>query len=298
RFRRADGHTRLGYASFDHYVRERLGLGRSAVFQKMKLAREAERLPEIGEALRKGAVDQEAAMLVARVAAPHTVEAWLERASRRTYKHLREEVELVETRRRVEGARAGAAMPPSDEEVAAFFELESTMLSGEMVKEALTPKGVRMCQQLPSVGSATGRREVRFRVPEDVFVQFRMAEVAFGGSELPGEFLSFICRTFWWVWGPMLGVSDKWEMTYRRDGYRCASPVCRRRDVTLHHLVYRSAGGGDEGGNVLSVCAWCHLEGEHGGRLKVRPPSERPRWEMGRRGRAAVVVVEGRERLG
>jgi len=306
RFRRAGGHTRLGYASFDHYARERLGLGRSAVYSKMKLAREAERMPEIGEALRRGAVDQEAAMLVARVAAPHTVQAWLERASGRTYKHLREEVELVETRRRVEGAAAGAALPPSDEEVAAFFELESAMLSGEMVKEALTEKGVRMCQQLPGVvgeraegdvcTKATGRREVRFRVPEDVFVQFRMAEVAFGGSGLPGEFLSYVCRTFWWVWGPSLGVSDKWEMVYRRDGYRCASPVCRRRDVTLHHLQYRSAGGGDDGDNVLSVCAWCHLEGEHGGRLKVRPPSGMPRWELGRSGQGPVVVVTGRER--
>jgi len=233
------------------------------------------------------------------------VEAWLERASKRTYKHLREEVELVETQQRVEGPRAEAALPPSDEEVAAFFELESAMLSGEMVQEALTERGVRMCQQLPSLAGKRaegdgprGRREVRFRVPEDVFVQFRMAEVAFGGSGLPGEFLSFICRTFWWVWGPTLGVSDKWEVIYRRDGYRCASPVCRRRDVTLHHLMYRSAGGGDEGENVLSVCAWCHLEGEHGGRLKVRPVASKPRWELGRRGRAPVMVVEGRERLG
>ncbi|MBW2460876.1 MAG: hypothetical protein JRH11_04470 [Deltaproteobacteria bacterium] len=242
--------------------------------------------------------------------------AWLERASRRTYKHLREEVELVETRRRLEGgARASAALPPGDEEVAAFFELETTMLSGEMVKKALTDKGVRMCHQFPETAGAAGRREVSFRVPEDVFVQFRMAEVAFAGSELPGEFLSFICRTFWWVWGPTLGKSDKWEEIYRRDGYRCACPVCRRRDVTLHHVKYRSAGGGDEGGNVLSVCAWCHLEGEHGGRLKVRPSADKARWELGRQsarrrratsvdgswivdeGQAPVMVVEGRERL-
>ncbi|MBW2463061.1 MAG: hypothetical protein JRH11_15535 [Deltaproteobacteria bacterium] len=68
--------------------------------------------------------------------------------------------------------------------------------------------------------------------------------------------------------------------------------------MTLHHVKYRSAGGGDEGGNVLSVCAWCHLEGEHGGRLKVRggEKAER-RWELGRRGQAPVIVVEGRERL-
>ena len=229
---------------------------------------------------------------------PHTVEAWLERASGRTYKHLREEVELVETRGRVEGARAGAAVPPSEEELAEFFDLERAMLSGEIVKEALTEKGVRMCQHLPGLDKKEkGRREVRFRIPEDQFVEFRMMEVAFAGSALPGEFLSFICRTFWFVWGPTLGVSDKWEVIYRRDNYRCACPVCMRRDVTLHHLKYRSAGGGDESNNVLSVCAGCHLEGEHEGRLKVRPPADRPRWELGRRGQPPVVVVEGRELL-
>ncbi|MBW2462101.1 MAG: hypothetical protein JRH11_10680 [Deltaproteobacteria bacterium] len=81
-------------------------------------------------------------------------------------------------------------------------------------------------------------------------------------------------------------------------------------------MKYRSAGGGDEGDNVLSVCAACHLEGEHGGRLKVRvskkaerrrrrrgaglltrPPAGKPRWELGRRGQTPVMVVEGRERL-
>jgi hypothetical protein len=89
-----------------------------------------------------------------------------------------------------------------------------------------------------------------------------------------------------------------WEAIHRRDRYRCTSPVCTRRDGTLHHLTYRGHGGGDEPDNVLTLCAFCHLEGEHGGRLKVRPPASRPRWELGRRGRAPVMVVEGREVCG
>jgi hypothetical protein len=170
------------------------------------------------------------------------------------------------------------------------------MLSGEMVREALTEGGVRMCHKRGGGGRA-GKRELRFRVPEDVFVEFRMMEVAFERAGLAGEFVALLCRTFWYVWAPVLGTSDKWEAIYRRDRYRCACPVCLRRDVTLHHLTYRAAGGGDEAENVLAMCAGCHLEGEHAGRLKVRPPASRPRWELGRRGRAPVVVVEGRERV-
>src|ERR1044072_5560179 len=45
---------------------------------------------------------------------------------------------------------------------------------------------------------------------------------------------------------------------YRRDAFRCSSPVCTRRDVTPHHLVFRSRGGGDEDENVASLCVWCH----------------------------------------
>jgi len=95
----------------------------------------------------------------------------------------------------------------------------------------------------------------------------------------------------------MLGKSDKWEHVYRRERYRCACPVCFRRDMTLHHVVYRAAGGGDEDGTVGGICAWDHLDGEHGGRLKVSGPASRMRWELGRRGRAPVVVVVGRERV-
>jgi hypothetical protein len=54
---------------------------------------------------------------------------------------------------------------------------------------------------------------------------------------------------------------------------------------------------GDEWENLLSACWFCHIEGEHEGRLTVWPAASRPTWELGRRGRAPVLVVRGRQRV-
>ncbi|MGB8329546.1 MAG: HNH endonuclease [Polyangiales bacterium] len=80
---------------------------------------------------------------------------------------------------------------------------------------------------------------------------------------------------------------------YRRDRYRCTSPVCHQRNVTLHHVEYRARGGTDGPDNLTSPCAFCHLEGEHGGRLKILPPGSNPTWILGRR---PIMRVHGRER--
>jgi hypothetical protein len=69
---------------------------------------------------------------------------------------------------------------------------------------------------------------------------------------------------------------------YGRDGHRCQSPLCRRRDKTPHHLAFRSRGGGDEPENVITLCVWCHLFGLHQGLIKALPPASAVRWEFGR----------------
>ncbi len=179
-------------------------------------------------------------MLVASVATHRTVGAWLERARERTYKHLKEEVELVETmpvlhRGRCEGeldadgrcaacglsvtSMGGAPLPPSDEEVKAWQSLESQLLSGALIDEALENEAVRMCEP-----SGKGRREIVFRVPQDVFTEFRMMEVAYQRAGFGGEFLSWLCREFWRTWRPSLGKSDKWEGVYRRDRLSLPEP--------------------------------------------------------------------------
>jgi hypothetical protein len=278
------GWAALGYASFDQWGRERLGIGRSTLRQKMKLAREAERLPELGDAIRRGFAGAEDTALLMRVADHKTVAAWLERRGRRTYKHLREEVEVAERR----------ATPPNDAELAHAFAEERAVLSGELLKNMLSESRVPLCEHAERRPAPT-TRQVRFRIPVDSFIEFRMMEVAFERAGLTGTFVRFLCRQFWSIWLPTLGTSDKWEHIYRRDRYRCTCPVCVRRDLTLHHIRYRSAGGGDEDENLASICFFNHLEGEHAGRLHFSGPANHMTWRLGRTSDPPTLVVVGRE---
>ena len=137
------------------------------------------------------------------------------------------------------------------------------------------------------------RVTLRMRVPGELLLHYRQLE-RLHRRILPGaSFLGFLCGNFWQQWVPTLGVSDKWESIYRRDRYRCTSPVCHQRNVTLHHVRYRAHGGDDSPDNLTCPCAFCHLEGEHGGRLEILPPGSNPTWILGRE---PVMRVDGRER--
>jgi hypothetical protein len=117
----------------------------------------------------------------------------------------------------------------------------------------------------------------------------------------PVSFLRFLCENFCRIWLPALrrgcltesGALPEYFRIYRRDAFRCSSPVCLRRDVTPHHLVFRSHGGGDEDDNVASLCSWCHLQGVHAGRIGAQPPASSIRWRIGRSG---TLRVDGRVR--
>jgi hypothetical protein len=93
-----------------------------------------------------------------------------------------------------------------------------------------------------------------------------------------------------------VGASVAYDHIYIRDRYRCSSPVCNRRDVTPHHLQFRSAGGSDDDANVAAVCTWCHLFGVHGGRIRAEGIAERIHWELGAADHPCLVV-DGRERV-
>ena len=60
-----------------------------------------------------------------------------------------------------------------------------------------------------------------------------------------------------------------------RDGWRCAAPGCSSRwNLEVHHVVYRSRGGGDDERNLVVLCRFHHQRGEHGGlgRCEGRAP--------------------------
>jgi len=73
------------------------------------------------------------------------------------------------------------------------------------------------------------------------------------------SFVGFLVRAVIKSWS---GASDgdvAYGDVYLRDRWRCASPVCRSRNVPPHHLKFRSHGGGEERTNLVSLCEVCHL---------------------------------------
>jgi hypothetical protein len=75
-------------------------------------------------------------------------------------------------------------------------------------------------------------------------------------------------------------VDDRWLRTrmkkrhyavFDRDDWRCVFPGCTsRRNLHAHHIVFRSAGGGNELPNLTTLCAFHHQQGVHQGTVTVR----------------------------
>jgi len=332
RFLGLGGWQALGFVSEAHYAHERLGMSRAALRSKISLARRSRGLDHVVDALQQGRIGFEAARLIGRIATDDTERAWVERAARRTFKHLREEVQAVEMATRFAGATDRA--PSSEEHIQQMQALERAILSGELLRKVAAPPNQQPSPQTTPVQISVGPRDaaanevpteavqisgassneaeneaptdrvqisgtphgkvtLRLRVPGDLLLQYRQLE-RLHRQILPGtSFIQFLCATFWRTWVPTLGVSDKWESIYRRDRYRCTNPVCHQRNVTLHHVQYRANGGTDDPDNLTCPCAFCHLEGEHGGRLKILPPGNDPTWLLGRH---PIMRVHHRER--
>ncbi len=86
----------LGFASFAQYSAERLGMGERTVAQRVWLERKLHELPGLRVAMRAGRVSYEKARIVAGVAVPRDLEAWVAVAETSTCVELRRKVEEAE----------------------------------------------------------------------------------------------------------------------------------------------------------------------------------------------------------
>jgi hypothetical protein len=316
--RKAEVWRRLGFATEAQYARERVGVSLSSLKAKRILAARAARVPELGAALASGRVGYEAAYVLSRIVTSATVAEWIDRAERRTVKHLREEVEAVELLIRMGQGRDQA--PLDEESLAELFELERLIVSGEWVgrtRDSWAGEGTKSQardgsqmsggRRAARIVQKFGRATLRWLVKEQTYRFWRALERTFARvssrvCRARTSFLGFLCENFCRIWLPALryehltesGELPEYFHVYRRDAFRCTSPVCTRRDVTPHHLQFRSHGGGDEDENVASLCVWCHLHGVHEGRIGAEPPASRIRWRIGRSG---TLRIEGRTRV-
>lgn len=284
------GWRTLGYASREQYAKERLGLSLSSVEHRMTLARRAHALPSLQKALVAGEIGYEAALQIARLPdlGPMTAAAWISRARRRTVVHLREEIRAVLLRRSLD--RNSSCAPPDDAVLQEISEIERKVQTGELFGSLLGPhlRGPQMSVTLPA---GTGCR-LTFSVSAELKAHFDEVEAEFRHLAGPkASFVAFMCVCLWSSWLPWLEAKDsRWKDIFRRDRNRCSNPVCDRSDVTPHHLQFRAHGGGDEDENMVSLCAWCHLEGIHGGRISAEPPASCIRWRVG-----PLMEVHGRD---
>ena len=302
-FWKADGWRRLGYATETQYARERLGCSISSIKAKRALARRVGLLTRLSAAIEKGELGYEAARLVSVVAVPETEAGWVVRASERTVRHLREEVDAVQMLGRLSGT--STMLPPTEELMKRVAVVESRIVSGEAFRDGSPGQMFADLSALadhddvaarPDRRAARqGRVTVRLRAGVGLIRYYRSLEEAFRRHRPGGtSFFGFLCRSLVGSWQPALGTTLAYASVHERDRFRCTSPVCARRDVTPHHLRFRAHGGDDSDENVTSVCSWCHLEGVHGGRLKARPPASNVEWTIGRAGH---TVVRGRARI-
>ena len=281
----ADGWRRLGYATASQYARERLGASLSSVKAKRCLVKRLAELRFLAEAVDRGELGYEAARLVAQVATGATVEAWVTRARERTLRHLRDELDAAELLAR--WSEGTAVLPPSDAEVKRVEDLERAVVTGQVSAPPALPTPARVPPATVTLHLCVGADTARdFRHWEAIYPRHR-------GSVLrKTTFLRFACELFLDTWRPRRAEVG-YAHIYERDGHRCQSPCCGRRDVTPHHLRFRSHGGDDSDENVTSLCTWCHLDGIHRGQISASPPASSIRWTFGR---SAHTVVEGRRR--
>lgn len=217
---------------------------------------------------------------------------------------------------RQEPSRSGAGVRPLEEPssgarrawLVMLASLEQWLESGpegklERVQMSAAPRRCDSRQGSSSGAntSSAGRVALRLRVSRETHAWWRGLE-AQARRWLPRgmSWLKFLCLSLWRGWrhvlgSPVLSSEGAYQGIYVRDRYRCRSPVCSRQDVTPHHLVFRSAGGGDEPSNVATVCSWCHLLGIHGGRIRAQGTAELIHWELGAP-EHPCLVVHGRER--
>jgi hypothetical protein len=260
----------MRFPSAARYVTERLGLSVRKVRALVAVERKTWAADAFGAAYRAGDLSWVRALTILPLVSEPSAAAWVERATEVPVRRLADEVEWALTVR--DGLTAILPPPPG-----ASLAIDERQMCA------------RPEWEFPDA-------EIAFSAPASVVALFRMAVLAFAH---PRDSLGGGLEAL------LLHVKAEWEgqprhrdPVFARDGWRCTVPICTaRRNLHDHHLVFRSRGGGNSHANRLTLCAWHHLRGVHGGR--IRADGEAPgavSWEIGvRPGRRPLLRLRGEQ---
>ena len=236
----ARGPFQLGFRSLDAYARERLAMSPRKARGLLRLERACVLSPALGQAWRSGRITaSQSQVLVPLMLAAGSEPfhfAWVERAAGVTVRRLDDDVEH---------ALASGAFDPA--------------LLPEL------PEGVQIGAEPTSPETDVWVANV----PADVGRLFRacLGSLARRLNTGPGAALGAMfdhCLDTWHCPTP------REHRVFARDGFRCTVPGCTsQRNLHAHHVLFRSAGGGDDLANLVTLCAAHHQRGVHAGLIRI-----------------------------
>jgi hypothetical protein len=265
-------HLAHGYARFDDYARERLGLAPRKMRALLRLERACRLSVPLRDAYRDGRLSWVQAHTVLPVlliahCRPRT-DAWVRWAMQVSVRRLQDDVEqaLLLNETDPEEFAATAGLPLAARELIAD--------GGEGAVGDVSARRRQIGAQ-PTVSGENSR--LFFHAPREVVTLFRAVlctvrraiERQTGTMPTEGEAFDAMLEHATNAWMPPGSRVRASHRVFARDGWRCTAPACSSyRNLHDHHIVFRAAGGSDAPGNRTTLCAWHHLRGVHAARVR------------------------------
>ena len=276
---------RLGYVHVNEYLERELGYAPQVGIERVRVAQALAQLPRIEASLGAGELQFSAVRELTRVATPDTEQAWLEAAHG---KNLRQIEAMVSGRK--PGDRPDDPARPE--------------LVNRILRLELSPSAFAAFRQVQAILAD----ELGGRLDDSALIETLCRRALDGGAgcERPAHQIAFtvcdVCRRGWQDGAgrevavssevldrarcdaEVIGSLDAGEparvtstitprlrrQVLARDHHSCTVPGCRSaRNLDVHHVRFRSDGGGNELSNLLTVCSGHHAQ-LHAGQLTIR----------------------------
>lgn len=292
---------------FETFVREVLGKSGAYARKLLAVVHAAAASPQLAEAWQSGTLTTDRARTLARAFARTVPDAathaqWIADAREVTARRLRDAVRLVERERALaprgqDDPRPTTPPPPGDEAwlaslrrapgmaAARVRQLVSLAIEGN---ERLWPRCRRISLDRALADRFRAVLTERARWANgDAHVQHAFGR-RWGVPHWVGLVTLLVEYTATHDDRDTFAATEAWRRrVLERDGYRCAVPGCSSRaNLEVHHVAFRSAGGGNAPENLVTLCAYHHRRGVHGDGLRIRGAAPRGlAFGMGKRGR-------------
>ncbi len=283
----------FGFGSLVEYMERALGYAPHTAADRLRVARAIAELPLIAEALEQGELARSAVRELSRVAVPDTEAAWLEATRGKSLREIeamvsghrpgdlptdRTEPRLHRKKITIEvspetydlwrtahklGAEEHGQRLSDDELIQSLFRraygdgIGGDGTSGGKAGSPAYKIAIKQCPDCKRAWQNSGGRDIEI---DPAVAECAACDAVHLGS-LDAVVPDRVTTTV---------TARAREQVLARDGYCCTVPGCRRNvGLDLHHIEYRSHGGGHELSNLTSACD-LHHRAVHAGKLVIR----------------------------